>query len=94
MKPSVTDIRFTEAGRHDQRDGLLGYVSFLLEGSVRVDGVAVRMTRDGRRTLSFPAKRTARGVEHPFVRPISTASREAIEAQVFAAIDLRAESRP
>ncbi len=86
MKPVVTDIRFHRAGHADLRTGLLGYVSFLLDGCVRLDGLTVRVTRGGRRVLSFPAKKTARGEEHPYVRPIDDATREMIEQQVLDAI--------
>jgi DNA-binding cell septation regulator SpoVG len=91
MKPSfleVSDVRFQAADADDVRFGLLGYVSFALGGGLRLSGVTVRRTADGRVSLSFPAKRDRRGELRPLMRPVSRDSRAAIEAQVFAAIEL------
>ncbi len=86
MKPVVTDIRFHRADHRDLQTGLIGFVTFVLDGHTRVDGVTVRETRDGRRVLSFPAKKHRDGREHPYVRPVDDAAREAIEQQVLDAV--------
>jgi DNA-binding cell septation regulator SpoVG len=91
MKPSilqVTDVCFSPASADDTRFGLLGYVSFALGGGLRVSGITVRRTADGRTALSFPGRRDRRGKERPYMRPVSRESRTAIEAQVFEAIEL------
>jgi len=82
-------VRF-ESGDH----GLLGWASFELYGHVRLDGVAVRRTRDGRLTLAFPERRDATGRRHPVVRPLNDEARREIEQQVFAALGLDAEAAP
>ena len=84
--PRVTEIRFHRAGHRDLRTGLLGFVSFLLDGHVRVDGVTVRETLQGRRVLSFPAKKTPGAADRPYLRPVNNAAREAIEEQILEAI--------
>ena len=82
----ATDVRFKAAESHQIRDGLLGWASFVLGETVRLDGVAVRRTRDGRLVLSFPSRRDRRGREHYLVAPIDNAARLDIERQVLAAL--------
>lgn len=84
----ITDVSFREANAADVKTGLCGFIEFTLNGSVRVTGVALRRTRAGRYTLSYPAPR-----QHPIIAPIDDESREAIEKQVFAALGLTASSR-
>ena len=91
---SVSRITFAEASATDRRSGLLGFVSFILDGTVRVDGVALRRTQAGALRLSFPGKPGRDGREWPYVRPINDETRLAIEAQVFDAIGLGEERRP
>ena len=88
MGLQVTDVRFVPARADDLRYGLLGFASFLLNGDVRLCGIAVRRTADGRPALSFPARRDRRGEKRPLVRPVSREVRETMEAQVFAALEL------
>lgn len=86
----VSEVRFTAATASG--DGLEGWVSCLLNGAIRLDGLALRMTREGRRTLSFPARRDRNGVDHPIVRPISTEVRREVEDQIFEALGITEES--
>ena len=88
-RPSIADVRFTPAPPADVAMGLLGWSSFELD-SVRLDGVAVRRTRGGRLTLSFPVRRDSQGGKHHAVRPADDEARRAIEAAVFAALGLEA----
>ncbi len=86
--PLVTDIRYTPASRQKAAKGLLGYLTFLLDGSIRVDGVQMRRTQAGELRLSFPSRLDHRGQEHPYLHPIDTPSRVAIERAVFEALGL------
>lgn len=83
---TITEIRFSGASNPDRATGLLGYVSFLLNGSFRVDGVTLRRTAAGRLVLSYPARRDRRGRDHAIFFPIDDASRLRIERQVFRGI--------
>jgi hypothetical protein len=83
----VSAVEFRSAYFADRRTGLLGWVSFCLDGAVLIRGVAVRVTVDGRRRLSFPEPTDSGGRRHRPVRPLDDAARRAIEAQVFAALD-------
>jgi DNA-binding cell septation regulator SpoVG len=67
---------------------LLAYVSCVVAGELRLDGLTVRVTRDGRRIVSFPSKRTWGGVERAYVAPLGDAARESIQRQILDALDL------
>jgi DNA-binding cell septation regulator SpoVG len=83
----ITGIRFRPASGIDERGGLLGWSSFLLNDAVLLNSVAVRRTRAGDYTLAFPTRRDRQGIEHPIAAPISHDAHRAIEALVLA--DLR-----
>jgi hypothetical protein len=89
----VSHVGFVAGSDADRARGLLFFVSFRV-GLLIVDGVALRRTRGGRLTLSYPARHDARGVQHAIVRPIDDTARVAIEAQVFAALHLEREAAP
>ena len=83
----VTSIRFAPAGEADRRTGLLGWITCTV-GHLVLDGITVRRTREGRLTLSFPARRSRGGEQHAYIRPLDDRARLAIEREVFRAIDL------
>jgi DNA-binding cell septation regulator SpoVG len=80
----ITGVRFRAASSIDERGGLLGWTSFLLNDAVRVSSVAVRRTRAGATTLAFPTRRDSQGVEHPIVNPITHGVHKSIESDVLA----------
>jgi hypothetical protein len=84
----VRDVRFTAAGLAERQDGLLGHTSFEV-GPIRLDGVMVRKTRDGRLCLSFPEKRGRDGTRHPIARPTTSWERARIENAVLGALRTR-----
>jgi DNA-binding cell septation regulator SpoVG len=92
MYPLVSSVRFTSAPVQDQQSGLVGFVSLLLAGCLRIDGIAVRRTRCGRLVLSFPVRRDAVGREHSVVRPIDDAARRDIEATVLRSLPFLEEA--
>ncbi len=82
----VSSITFVLSNSDQRKTGLLGFVSFVINSCMRIDGVAVRRTRKGHLTLSFPSRRDANGKQHPYIRPTSTTARIEIERAIFAAI--------
>lgn len=66
----------------DRRAGLLGYVDIVVSG-LRIDGVTMRVTADGRLSLSFPSRINKRGERQAIVRPLDDRARRAIEAAVL-----------
>jgi DNA-binding cell septation regulator SpoVG len=88
----ITDIAFKAAGDAlVEQTGLLGWISVTIDNRLRLDGVTLRRTADGRLTLSFPAKRDGTGRKHSYVRPIDDRTRIEIEQQVFHALGLEEE---
>lgn len=86
----ISEVRFTPAPGTDSAAGLLGHITLVLNGALRIDGIALRLTREGRRTLAFPARRDSRGQSHAIVQPISTDVQLGLESQIFDLLDLRA----
>jgi DNA-binding cell septation regulator SpoVG len=88
----VTNLLFCPAPPEDRESGLLGWMSFTLEGSLRIEGVALRRTLAGRLTLSYPARRDGQGRQRHHVRPVNDAVRRDLERQVFALLELESVS--
>ena len=83
---TVSGVRFSPAGESEQRSGLLGWVA-CSHGLVRLDGIVLRRTREGKLRLSFSRGRG----KCPPVRPLDDEARRAIERQILEAIDLDGE---
>ena len=84
----ITNITFRASDPLQERAGLLGWISATIDDRLRLDGLTLRRTADGRLTLSFPAKRDSTGRKHSYVRPIDDHTRIEIEQQVFHALGL------
>ena len=89
----VTEVQFVPAEPRDRRQGLLGFVSLVLDGVVRLDGLGVRRTKRGFLGLSFP-RRHGRTGTHPYIQATSREVRREIEAAVFEELGLQREDRP
>ena len=89
MDISITNVIFLAARPDEVSTGLLGWVSLVVNDTLRLDGLALRRTLDGHLALSFPARRDASGRQHTCVRPLDDRARREIEAQVFAALGLQ-----
>jgi len=82
----VADVRFSAGTTAMVAQGLLGFVTATINGSIRLDGIALRRTRDGRLALSFPARRDNAGRERSLFCPINDQARRDIERQVLGAL--------
>ena len=82
----VSNLRFSPAPPADQATGLLGWLSFSIGRTLRLDGVALRRTLDGHLRLSYPGKKDGAGRVHHHVRPLDDEVRRSIERQVFIAL--------
>ena len=83
----ISNVQLKSAQISNAESGLLGWVSCSINGSLRLDGIAVRRTAGGRLALSFPARTDSRGGRHPIVRPLDDEIRRAIEAAVLGALE-------
>lgn len=88
MIPAVSRVLLVQATPTEIERGLLGWVSFDLDGVLRVDGVALRRRLDGKPTLSFPCRKGRAGDSHPYLRPLDAQTRAVLERLVFAALNL------
>ena len=79
----ISGLRFVSATQREQATGLLGWLSFVVNEVLQLDGVTLRRTLSGRLALSFPARRDRSGVEHAFVRPLNQEVRREVESQVL-----------
>lgn len=87
-RPRITDVRFHAASPDLQATGLIGWAAFSVDGSLRVEQVAVRRTATGRLALSFPARRDGKGRQRFYTRPLDDETRRLIEREVFGALGL------
>ena len=96
MEPELQldEIRLAPASAADAASGLLGYVSCTLNGSLRLDGLALRRTLSGATAISYPARVDRAGRRHAYLRPLTDAVRKSLDAQVFAALGLQADCAP
>ena len=85
----IGNVVFTAANPDDAQAGLIGWLSAIINGSLRIDGIALRRCRSGRLTLSFPARQDGCGKLRYYLRPIDDPSRREIERQIFSAIGIR-----
>ncbi|MBK9386430.1 MAG: septation protein SpoVG family protein [Planctomycetes bacterium] len=88
---ALTDIKLALPNDEDVNRGLLAFLQLELDELLTVDGVALRMTREGLVTLAFPAKTTNSGRRRDIVRPLDARARTAIERTVFTALGIEQE---
>ena len=91
---TLHEFRFVPADADHIKTGLLGWVSFALNETLRVDGVAVRRTADGRLTLAFPSKTDKHGRKRSLIWPLSEDARLDLESQVFDALLMDTRKQP
>ncbi len=84
----VTDARLTRAPRWDRNTGLLGYIEFVLNGTLAVDGVTLRRSSDGALYVAYPARTGRTGGRHPYLRPLDESARRDVEGQILRALGL------
>jgi len=80
----ISNVRLLAANAADRARGLL-YFAEATYGVLRIT-FTVRVTRDGRKVVSFPMRHDRFGRQWPIVGPIDDDARQVIEAQVFAAL--------
>jgi DNA-binding cell septation regulator SpoVG len=94
MTLTISRVRFRAAPPDQVPRGLIGFVSLLVGGCLRLDGIAVRRAQCGRLVLSFPSRRDSHGTDHFYFRPIDDKSRRDVERQVLTALGMAEEIAP
>ena len=88
MIPIITTVLFTPASADLASRGLLGWITCTLDHSLVLDGIALRRTRRGRLSLSWPARRDGAGRDHHVVRPLHDHARHVLEQQILDQLDV------
>ena len=88
----ISNVKFTTASREDSAYGLLGYLACTVNSALRLDGLTLRRTADGRFAVSWPARRDGFGRQRFYVRPIEDRARREIEQQIFRALRIAEEA--
>ena len=65
---------------------MFGWISCTVDGTLRLSGIALRTTADGKLALSYPARKTRDGGQHFFIRPVDDKARREIEHQILSAL--------
>lgn len=90
----VSNIRPTWTPPEVARTGLIAHVSCVVADQILLDGLSVRVTRQGRYALAYPTRRDSRGREHPIALVLGDEARQAVEDQVLRALYLVEDPRP
>ncbi len=85
----IDNVRFFSAGPRDVKRGLLGWISFVMNDKVHVDGLCLRKTLMGQLRISFPCRQDKSGRQHFYFRPLDNVARLEIERLVFRALGIR-----
>lgn len=82
----VSEVSLVLGSDSDRAAGLLGFVSLVLNDSLRLDGLTLRRTNEGETQISFPSRRNRMGREFPYIRPLSEQVRVGLQLQVLRAL--------
>ena len=79
LKVTEVRIRLASGGK----DGLVGWASCIVGGSVALHNLAVRQLADGGLALGFPTRFSRSGAKHYYFNPISDEARLALEDAIL-----------
>jgi hypothetical protein len=79
----VTHLRVVPANAKDRDGGVIAWLSFFVGNELAIDGVAFRISLDGRPVFSWPGRYDRAGILRHSVRPLSDAARRGIEDQLL-----------
>lgn len=83
MTPRVSKVQFRPAAGAQRDEGIVAWVSFVVDRGVIVDGVAIRRTLAGELVVIWPGHRDVRGKIHHHVRPVDDGTRQEIDAELI-----------
>lgn len=79
----VTFLEVVPADDASRDRGVIAWLSFVVGDGLLVDGVAFRMTAQGRPEFTWPGRYDGVGILRHTVRPLTDGVREDIEAQLL-----------
>jgi DNA-binding cell septation regulator SpoVG len=91
---SCVQIRPTCGGKN----GLVAWVSCVLDGRMALNNIALRRDAGGDLYLTYPRRRSSSGTCYPYFCPVSESARLEIESEILASVEsavpaLRGEER-
>jgi len=78
----TSQMQFNDASDEHKEKGVVGWVSFNVFNSFRINSVAVRQSRTGVVSLSYPAKKSGEVLNH-YVRPLNNEVRLKVEDEIL-----------
>jgi len=85
---SNINIRFVESGT----DGLIAWASCIVCGTIKLDNIAIRRSRDGNMFLTYPAKLTPGGKKHHYFNPISSEAADVVRYALLRQVAILVDS--
>ncbi len=76
-------MQFNAAPEKHREKGVIGWVSFDIYESFRVNAVVVKENREGHVSLSYPANKSPDGTLHHYVRPLNNETRLQVEDEIL-----------
>ncbi len=82
----VSRVRLTRGSARDKERGLVGYIRFLLNGWLQLDGLTLRRRAEGGHAISYPLRKRCGDQEHHVVYPIDERARGRLDALLLEAL--------
>jgi len=79
LKVSEVKVRLVDRSE----DGLIGWASCVVNGSLYLNNIAIRQSRDGQVILTFPAKKSRGNSRYFYFNPISHEAARALEEAII-----------
>jgi len=80
---SISEVRFRMSDENE--DGLVAWVSCVLNDSLYLNNMAIRRSRSGKHYIAYPAKKSLRDNKYFYFRPINSACKMALEDAILGA---------
>ena len=81
VSPSITEVKLRLLD--EEKEGLLGFASCILDASFFLNNIAIRRGMDARLYLSYPATKSQQDVAHHHWNPITRPASEAVEDAIL-----------
>lgn len=77
----VSEVRIRMAETDD--DGLIAWASCVINSCLYVNNIAIRKSQEGEIFLTFPAKKSKKGVKYFYLRPINREAKAILDAAIL-----------
>lgn len=77
----ISEVRIRKADEADK--GLVAWASCVLNNALYINNIAIRKDRDGQLFLTFPAKKSRKGIKYFYFRPINSATKELLDNAII-----------